>query len=200
MYPFLKRLFDVLGSVLGMVIFSPLMLLIAIAVKCGDAGPVFFSQTRVGRGGKCFRIHKFRTMTHRREGQGGPSVTVAGDPRVTGFGAKLRQWKFDELPQLWNILKGEMSFVGPRPEVPEMVALYSEEQRRVLDARPGLTDYATLEFRDEESILAAEAEPKKAYVEKIMPQKIALSLRYLEERSLGTDFCLLCKTALAIFR
>ena len=200
MYLFIKRLFDIVVSVLSLVIFSPLMLLIAIGVKRGDGGPVFFSQVRVGRGGKDFRIHKFRTMSHRPQTEPGLAVTAAGDSRITPSGAKLRHWKFDELPQLGNILKGEMSFVGPRPEVPEMVELYTEEQRRVLDARPGMTDFATLEFRNEETILAAEADPKKAYVEKIMPQKIALSLRYLDERSLVTDISLLCKTALAIVR
>jgi len=200
MYFLLKRVFDVIVSAGALLVLSPVMLLIAIGVKRGDGGPVFFSQTRVGKDGENFRIHKFRTMTSRPASEAGLTVTAAGDSRITPLGAKLRHWKFDELPQLWNILKGEMSFVGPRPEVPEMVALYSEERRRVLEARPGLTDYATLEFRNEETLLAAEDDPKTAYVEKIMPQKIALSLRYLDERSLITDFRLLYQTALAIFR
>jgi lipopolysaccharide/colanic/teichoic acid biosynthesis glycosyltransferase len=156
-----KRLFDLVFSVIGLVVLSPLLLLVAMAVKLSSRGSVLFRQQRVGKDGRPFYIVKFRSMVVNAE-KAGPSITPDGDPRITRIGRILRKTKMDELPQLWNVLAGEMSFVGPRPEVPVYVARYTAEQRRVLELKPGITDLATLEFRNEEEILREKAEMLKA--------------------------------------
>ena len=193
-----KRLFDLTISLVGLVLLAPLWAAIALWIVLDSPGPVFFRGERVGREGRPFRILKFRTMIA-DAAQRGPGITTAQDPRVTRAGRFLRRFKLDELPQLLNVLKGEMSLVGPRPEAPRYVALYTEEQRRVLRVRPGITGVAALQFRHEERLLAGE-DWERRYVEEIMPQKLALELAYLERASLGRDLSILLKTLLALLR
>ena len=193
-----KRLFDIGISLLGLVLLAPLLGILALWIKLDSPGPVFFRGARVGRGGRLFRIYKFRTMIA-DAAQRGPGITTAQDPRVTQAGRFLRRFKLDELPQLLNVLKGEMSLVGPRPEDPRYVALYTAEQRRVLDVRPGITGIASLHFRHEEALLSGD-DWQRRYIEEIMPQKLALELAYLEHPSLAQDVAILLKTFLALFR
>jgi lipopolysaccharide/colanic/teichoic acid biosynthesis glycosyltransferase len=181
-----RRTFDVVAASLGLLVLSPLFLVVAAAVAGSSRGPVFFRQERVGKDGRPFRIFKFRTMRHDAELVGG-QLTVGGDARVTRVGALLRATKIDELPQLLNVVRGEMALVGPRPEVPRYVALYNEEQRRVLRVRPGITDPASIHYRDESAHLAAASDPETAYVREVMPHKLALNLEYLEGRTLASD-------------
>lgn len=188
-----KRAFDVAASAAGLVLLSPLFLLVAAAVKLGSAGPVFFRQERVGQGGVPFRIWKFRTMVADAERRGG-ALTVGEDPRINAVGRFLRRTKLDELPQLLNVLAGEMSLVGPRPEVPRYVAGYTDAQRRVLDLVPGVTDPASLEYRDEARLLAGHADPERAYVEEIAPHKIRLNLEYAARATRWSDLVIIVKT------
>lgn len=194
-----KRLFDLAVSLAAVLLLAPVFVALAVLVWAGDGGAPFFSQERIGRRGRPFRILKFRTMRVGAEKMG-PSITSAGDARVTPLGRILRQWKLDELPQLLNVLKGDMSFVGPRPEVPRYVALYTGEQRRVLDLRPGITDLATLEFRNEEALLAEAPDPERFYREQCLPRKIALNLEYAARASLGADIRLIFRTLAAIVK
>jgi lipopolysaccharide/colanic/teichoic acid biosynthesis glycosyltransferase len=166
-------------------------------VKLSSPGPVLFRQARVGRNGRPVRIAKFRSM---RANASGPSVTASGDARVTRVGGLLRRTKIDELPQLWNVLVGDMSLVGPRPEVQRYVDRFPEDYKRILAVRPGITDFAAVEYRDEESVLAAAADPEATYLETILPAKIRLYHRYLDEMSLGTDAALILKTLSAVLR
>ncbi|HEX6809395.1 MAG TPA: sugar transferase [Gemmatimonadaceae bacterium] len=182
----MKRVVDVTVSALALALLWPLGLVIAAAVTLGDGGPPFFRQERVGRGGRTFRMWKFRTMIVGAE-RSGRHLTVGGDPRVTRVGALLRRTKLDELPQLLNVLRGEMSMVGPRPEVPRYVAFYAAEQRAVLRLTPGITDPASLRYRDESEQLAASAEPERTYVHQIMPEKIRLNLAYAARATWRTD-------------
>ena len=184
--PRAKRVYDLLFSGLGLVSLSLPFLLIALVIKLTDRGPVFFRQQRVGQFGRLFWIWKFRTMIVNAEKRG-LSVTRGDDPRITGIGRILRQTKLDELPQLWNVLRGDMSLVGPRPEVPRYVARYTAEQRQVLNAKPGITDLATLQFRHEEELLRDAADVEAFYLEHCLPQKIELNLRYLPRASLWQD-------------
>lgn len=194
---FAKRAFDIAASLTGLIVLSPLMLAIAVAIVAGSGFPVLFSQDRVGLGGRTFRIRKFRTM----RAVAGPAITASGDRRITRVGAFLRRTKLDELPQLWNILVGEMSFVGPRPEVPDMFARYPETAReRIVSVRPGITDLATLEYRHEEALLAGAVDPEKTYLDEIVPKKIALYLEYLDRRSFGLDMAILGRTLKELFR
>lgn len=181
-----------------MILLSPILAIVAILVKCSSRGPVLFSQDRVGRAGKIFRTLKFRSMIQGADGLG-PGITSFGDPRVTQVGKILRRFKLDELPQVWNVLKGQMSFVGPRPELPEYVGGYSPEQRRVLSVRPGITDLASLTYRDEEIILRAASDPEKLYREVILPHKLALGLQYIDQMSLLNDASLILKTLKSAF-
>jgi lipopolysaccharide/colanic/teichoic acid biosynthesis glycosyltransferase len=194
-----KRLLDLLLASTGLLVALPLFVVVGIAIKAADRGPVFFRQTRLGRWGRPFRIWKFRTMRVNAEALG-PSVTKSGDPRVTPIGRFLRKWKLDELPQLINVLFGEMSFVGPRPEVPKYVALYSPEQRQVLDLRPGITDVASLEFRHEEALLAKAADPEEYYRTVCIPKKIELNLRHAKESSVGADLRVILRTIAVLFQ
>ena len=191
-----KRAFDLAGAGLLLLAVGPLMALIALAIRLDSRGPVFFRQTRVGRGGKPFDILKFRTMRPTRSP--GPLITGAGDPRVTRVGRVLRRWKVDELPQLVNVLRGEMSFVGPRPEVPRYVNMFAEQYRELLAVRPGITDIASMAFRDEETLLGRSSNPEDLYVREILPRKLALSHAYVRRRSFGLDLRLIARTVAAI--
>jgi lipopolysaccharide/colanic/teichoic acid biosynthesis glycosyltransferase len=187
-----KRLFDVVVSALGLLLLAPLLLALAIVVKLDSPGPVFFRQARVGRHGVPFRIHKFRTM---RADAGGLPLTVGADPRITRSGAWLRRTRLDELPQLIDVLRGAMSLVGPRPEVPRYVAHYPDDLRaRALAVRPGLTDPASLEFIDEAGLLARAADPEREYVEVILPAKVRRAAEYAEHATLATDLGVLWRT------
>lgn len=182
-----KRLFDLIVATLGLALLALPGLLVALAIRLDSPGPVFFRQQRVGRGGRLFRIHKLRTMRVDAEYLGGP-LTVGADPRVTRIGAFLRAHRLDELPQLIDVLRGDMSLVGPRPEVPRYVAMYPPALRdQVLAVRPGITDPASLAFRDEARQLAAAADPEREYVEVILPNKLALAADYAAHATLWTD-------------
>ncbi len=172
---------------------TPLFLVVAISIKLDDGGPVFFRQERVGQGGKHFRIWKFRTMVVNAE-KIGRQITVGRDPRITRVGHWLRKYKLDELPQLFNVLSGDMTLVGPRPEVPRYVALYTPEQRAVLDLLPGITDPASVRYRHESELLAQSNDPERTYIEEIMPEKIRINLAYAEHASLLRDFWVILQT------
>ena len=189
------RAFDVAVSLVAIVFLSPLFAVIAVAVKLTSPGPLFYRGPRVGRFGAEFSILKFRTM---RAGSAGPSITRAGDPRVTPVGRFLRLWKLDELPQFVNVLRGEMSLVGPRPEAPEYVLLYTPEERNVLRVRPGITSPASLHYRDEESLLTGQAW-RDEYVNRIMRDKLRIDLEWLDRRTFASDLRLLARTAASIF-
>lgn len=190
----MKRWFDLLVAAAGLVLLSPLLLLVAGAIVADSGWPVFFRQERVGLAGRPFRILKFRTMSN-RPGSTGPAITVSGDSRITRIGRLLRRAKLDELPQLWNVVTGDMSLVGPRPEVPRYVDCYPDELRRIVQSvRPGITDEAAIEFVDESELLAAAADPEKAYVEVILPRKLALYVRYVESRTFFGDLKILART------
>lgn len=189
-----KRLFDIVCSALGLLVLAPVFLLVAAWIRLDSPGPVFFRQERVGRFGVPFRIHKFRTMGHAPAAQG-PLITVGADARITRAGAFLRRRKLDELPQLIDVLKGDMSLVGPRPEVPRYVAMYPPGLReKVLSVRPGITDPASLQFRDESGLLARAEDPEREYVEVVMPAKLQLAAQYVERASLATDLQLIART------
>lgn len=190
-----KRTFDLAGAGLGVVLLAPLLALLAILVKIEDRGPIFYRQERVGYRGRQFRIWKFRTMVPDAEARGLP-LTVWRDPRVTRIGAWLRRLKLDELPQLFNVLVGDMSLVGPRPEVPRYVASYTAAERRVLELVPGITDDASLRYVDESTMFAAAADPERRYVEEILPDKIRLNLAYAARATVWTD----CRLILATLR
>lgn len=193
----IKRLFDVLCSVLGLLVLAPLLLLAAIWIKLDSPGPALFRQTRVGRHGVPFTIHKFRTMRL----EPGAAITVGADPRITRSGRLLRQTKLDELPQLWDVLRGAMSLVGPRPELPRYVELYPADLReRVLAVRPGITDPASLAFSHEAELLAAAADPEREYREVVMPAKLRLSADYAARASLATDLKLILATLARVVR
>jgi len=187
-----KRALDLLLAAAGLALLALPMLVIALWIKLDSPGPVLFRQVRVGRFGVPFRIHKFRTM--RVEG-GGREITVGADPRITRAGRWLRRTKLDELPQLLDVLRGRMSLVGPRPEVPRYVALYPAELRsKVLSVRPGLTDPASLEYHDENHLLAAAADPEREYVDVVMPAKLRRAAAYVDRMSLGNDLRLMWAT------
>ena len=194
----LKRIFDITLSLFGLIILLPFMLIIAILIKIDSKGSVFFKQIRVTKNGKEFKIFKYRTM---RVGSDKYSqITVGKDGRITKLGSFLRKYKLDEIPQLINVLIGDMSLVGPRPEVPKYVALYTDEQKEILKVRAGITDYASIEFSDENDLLALEEEPEKAYIEKIMPKKIELNKKYLSETSVLTDIKIILLTIKKILK
>ena len=193
-----KRILDIIFSALALIMTFPFLGLIAVAVKLSSPGPVFFRQRRVGKRGVEFEILKFRSMCANAEASGS-QITSAGDKRVTRVGSLLRRTKLDELPQFWNVLRGDMSLVGPRPEVPKYVALYNDEQREVLSVLPGLTDFATVAYRHEEELLGRQADPERFYVTQLMVHKLALNLKYVSELSLRVDIRLLYLTVRAVF-
>jgi lipopolysaccharide/colanic/teichoic acid biosynthesis glycosyltransferase len=187
------RFFDVLFALLGLVILSPIFLVIALCIKISSKGPVFFRQTRVGLDGKDFRLYKFRSMYVNAEAKG--QLTVGGkDNRINPVGYFLRKYKLDELPQFINVLTGDMSFVGPRPEVRKYVDLYTAEQRKVLSVLPGITDNASLEYRNENDLLSKAANPEEFYIAEIMPRKIELNYKFINQRSLKSYFSILFLT------
>lgn len=193
----LKRAFDVLISLSALVVLSPLMLAIALLIKAGDGGPVLYRGRRVGYQGKQFHMLKFRTMVVDAEKRGGSS-TADDDPRITRVGRFLRKFKLDEFPQLINVLKGDMSLVGPRPEVQEYVDMYSEEERAILSVRPGITDWASLWNSDEGALLAGAENPEAVYRDRIRPVKVRLQLHYVRSQSLATDLYILALTAATV--
>lgn len=195
----IKRIFDLTFSAIGLLVLLPVMAAVALGIKCSDGGPVLYRGRRAGAGGHPFDLLKFRTMVVNADKIGGPS-TSSDDSRVTPIGYFLRKYKLDELPQLLNVLVGEMSLVGPRPEVASEVAEYDVNARRLLTVRPGITDYASIEFRNEGEILKGHADPHKAYKELIQPEKIRLGLRYVDEQSLWLDIRLIFRTLRAIAR
>lgn len=189
----MKRLFDLVCVIPGIIVLAPLFLLIAVWIKLDSAGPVFFRQERVGLNGRLFRILKFRTMVINAEALGG-QLTVGSDRRVTGAGGLLRRYKLDELPQLFNVLVGDMSLVGPRPEVPRYVALYTDELRQVLRLRPGITDPASIQFRDEAALLGTAEDPERYYIDVLMPEKIRLNMEYAKRATLWQDILTVFRT------
>lgn len=192
----MKRLFDIVVAAVGSLLLLPLFAVVSVLIRLGSPGPVFFRQERVGLHGRLFRILKFRTMVADAPSRG-PAITAGSDPRITWIGGYLRRYKIDELPQLLNVLSGDMSFVGPRPEVPRYVALYTPEQRRVLAVRPGITDPASLQYRREADMLAHAANPEEFYVHEIMPAKLQRNLEYLNRRSFARDLGIILRTVFA---
>lgn len=192
-----KRLFDFIAAALGLALAAPLLMLIALIVKLFSPGPVLYRGTRVGLGGELFAMLKFRTMVVNAEALGG-SATAADDPRLTAFGKFLRRCKLDELPQLLNVLAGNMSVVGPRPEVPKYVNLYSPKEKAILTVRPGITDWASIWNSNEAAVLQGSREPEKTYEELIRPTKLALQLLYVRNHSLPIDLKILFHTALKL--
>lgn len=188
-----KRIFDFFLALLGLSLLWPVLILIGFAIKSDDGGPVLFRQIRIGLHGRPFHILKFRTMRATTDSNQ-PSITASGDARITAVGQRLRRAKIDELPQLWNVLKGEMSLVGPRPEVPQYVAMYSEAQRAVLLLQPGITDEASIAFRDEEKLLAAAPDREQFYLEYCVPRKIALNLAYAKRANILRDLGVIGRT------
>jgi lipopolysaccharide/colanic/teichoic acid biosynthesis glycosyltransferase len=194
----LRRGVDAAVAATLLVLLAPVLALVALAVRLTSRGPILFVQERVGRDGVPFRLLKFRTMVAGAPARG-PAVTATGDARITPLGRLLRRSKADELPQLVNVLRGDMSLVGPRPEVPCYVAGYTETQRQLLGVRPGITDPASLAFVDESGLLATFPDPERAYVETVLPRKLELSLAYLRRRSLRSDLGILVRTAARLF-
>ncbi|MPM18881.1 Undecaprenyl phosphate N,N'-diacetylbacillosamine 1-phosphate transferase [bioreactor metagenome] len=194
-----KRIFDLFFSAIAILILLVPGLLLALIIMMESRGGAFYRQVRVGRNEKPFRLLKFRTMFTGSDAKGLLTVGSA-DNRVTGFGKFLRRSKMDELPQMINILAGQMSFVGPRPEVPKYVAMYSDEQKKVLSVRPGLTDYASLEYINESDLLAQQSDPEKYYIETVMPAKLSLNLKYIKEMSCATDLKIIFRTLFKIGR
>lgn len=192
----IKRIFDLFFAIFGIIFFSPIFLIISILIKFDSKGEIFFKQIRVTQNGKEFKIYKFRTM--RKDSEGNKQITVGEDNRITKIGRILRKTKLDELPQLFNIIKGDMSFVGPRPEVPKYVAYYTEEQRDILKVRAGITDYASIYFSDESKILGQQANPEKYYIEEIMPYKIKLNKKYIDNMGILTDIKIIVLTIFKI--
>jgi lipopolysaccharide/colanic/teichoic acid biosynthesis glycosyltransferase len=196
----IKRLFDIICSFLGLVVLSPVILVLAIIIKVSAPGPVFYIASRIGRKGKPFRMFKFRTMVVNADQIGGPS-TASDDPRLTSIGLFLKKFQLDEVPQLFNVLMGDMSLVGPRPEVKMYVDIMTDEEKSViLSVRPGLTDFASLWNFHEGEILKGSDDPEKAYMEKIRPEKIRLQIKYVKEKSLLTDIKIIFQTIVKIFR
>jgi len=192
------RFFDIFFSTLGLIILSPLFLLLAIWIKIDSKGPTFYKQLRVGKDGKDFYLYKFRTMVVDADKKG--FITVGKrDPRITRTGYYLRKYKLDELPQLMNVLRGEMSFVGPRPEVRKYVNMYTEEQRKVLSVKPGITDYASIQYIDENIVLAKSDDPERTYIDIIIPEKIRYNMKYIEHQSVKEYFKIIFLTIRKIF-
>lgn len=195
----IKRLFDILCALFGIVVLLPFFLFLSSWILIEDGAPVLFFQKRVGKNGKDFWLYKFRTMRKNAEKMG--QLTIGDrDPRVTNSGYYLRKYKLDELPQLFNVLFGTMSLVGPRPEVKKYVLLYTEEQRKVLQVKPGITDLASLEYFKESELLAASSDPETTYIKEIMPEKLKLNLEYIHRAGIITDLGIVIKTIIRIFR
>jgi lipopolysaccharide/colanic/teichoic acid biosynthesis glycosyltransferase len=192
----IKRIFDVLVAAVALILLSPVLAIAAVAVKLDSSGPVLFTQERIGRRFRPFIIYKFRTMTAAPAGES--RIVLGDESRVTSAGRVLRRTKIDELPQLFNVLKGDMSMVGPRPEVRQYVEMFRDDYAEILEARPGLTDLASIKYSDEASILAAAADPEAEYVTRILPDKIRLAREYVRRSSVGFDLTLLAKTVVHV--
>jgi len=196
----MKRLFDFIASFFGLILLTPIFVLAALWIKIDSRGPIFFRQERVGSQGSIFRIHKFRTMVLDVEKKG-KQITVGADSRITTVGSFLRKYKLDELPQLIDVLFGDMSLVGPRPEVPKYIDCYSDDEKHdVLSVKPGITDNASIEFRDENELLASSKDPEAAYISEVLPKKIALYRKYVRERSFFGDVAIIFKTIFLIIK
>ena len=196
----LKRLFDIVFSLFGLILISPLLLVVAVLIKISSPGPVFYRGERIGKSGKPFRIFKFRTMVANAENLGGPS-TAGDDPRLTKIGNFLKKYQLDEIPQLLNVLIGQMSLVGPRPEVKIYIDMMTEEERSViLSTKPGMTDLASLWNFHENEVLKGSADPEKTYMEKIRPTKIKFQLEYVKTRSFMLDLKIIIKTIMKLFQ
>lgn len=194
----MKRLFDILASLAGIIFLAPFLFCVCLVVVITSGLPVFYLQNRVGKNNRDFKLFKFRTMYKNADSKG--LITVGGhDSRITPVGYFLRKYKIDELPQLFNVLSGSMSLVGPRPEVRKYVDLYNEEQKKVLSVRPGITDYASLEYINENELLGESSEPEQTYIKEVMPAKLLLNLKYINEAGLGTDLKIIFKTIGKIF-
>lgn len=195
----LKRFFDIVASLTGIIILFPFFLVIALCIIFGSGFPVFYLQTRVGKNSIDFKLFKFRTMRKDADKKG--LLTVGGrDPRVTGIGYYLRKYKLDELPQLFNVLFGSMSLVGPRPEVRKYVVLYTKEQQLILSVKPGITDFASLEYINENELLAKSSDPEQTYINDIMPAKLRLNAKYVQQQGLAVDLRIICNTLLKIVK
>ncbi len=195
----LKRLFDIVATLVGIIILLPFFIVICIVMIVSCGFPLFYLQTRVGKNGKDFKLFKFRTMHLDADKKG--LLTVGGrDPRVTSIGYYLRKYKLDELPQLFNVLFGTMSLVGPRPEVRKYVDLYTKEQQQVLSVKPGITDFASLEYINENDLLAKSDNPEKTYIEEIMPAKLALNMKYIQQQGILVDFKIILNTIFKIIK
>lgn len=198
MYNFIKRIFDIFSSLIVLIVLSPFFIIIIFWIMTDSRGGAFYKHIRVGKEGKEFGLLKFRSMTIGSDK--GSQITVGDDARVTSVGKFIRKYKIDELPQLINVLKGEMSVIGPRPEVKKYVDLYNKEQQKVLTVLPGLSDYASIEYFDEQKILGEAKNPNKKYIEIVMPAKLELNLKYIKERSFKTDFKIILKTLKKIIK
>ena len=195
----LIRLLDIVLSLLGLIFLLPIFLILAVWMKFDSQGSIFFRQIRVGKDGRDFRIYKFRTMIVNAEKMG--IITIGErDPRITNSGYFLRKYKLDELPQLINVLKGEMSFVGPRPEVRKYVEMYNQEQLKILTVKPGITDYASIEYINEDEILGKSLNPEKTYIEEIMPQKIKYNMKYINNKTVIEYFKIIFLTIIKIIK
>jgi lipopolysaccharide/colanic/teichoic acid biosynthesis glycosyltransferase len=194
----MKRIFDILVGAIGLVLFAPLFLVIAILIKLDSKGPIFFRQQRIGLNFRAFEIYKFRTMVQMAPQLGKP-ITYGNDSRITRAGRLLRKAKLDELPQLINVLKGEMSFVGPRPEVPQYVELFRRDYMEILTVRPGITDLASLKYRDEAALLGEAVNPEEEYVNHVLPDKIEMAKDYLQRSSFVFDLSVIVKTIFRVF-
>ncbi len=194
-----KRALDLAVSVPALLALTPLFCVVAALIKAGSPGPVFYAQERVGRRGRPFRLWKFRTMVADAD-RSGPAVTSSGDARITPLGRTLRKWKLDELPQLWNVVRGDMSLVGPRPEVRKYTDIFRDDYSEILEISPGITDYAALEYRNEEEVLARYPDAEEAYTSVVLPEKIALYRQYLREMGFRSDLKIIFRTIREVIR
>ncbi len=195
----LKRTFDIVAALLGLLLLAPLLLILMVLVRITSRGPALFCQQRVGKNFRPFTIYKLRTMVPEAPQQG-LAITAGRDPRITWIGHILRKTKLDEFPQLWNVLKGDMSFVGPRPEVQKYVDMFHDDYALILQLRPGITDLASIEFSDESAILGRAADPEREYIENILPRKMALAKDYVQRSSLWLDLAIIFRTLAKIWR
>jgi len=199
MYQFIKRAVDIAGSLFGCIILSPFFLTIMLLIKMDSKGPVFFRQIRVGKNGELFKIYKFRTMVDKAE-EMGPLISKGDDRRITGTGRFLRKYKLDELPQLFNVLSGKMSLVGPRPEVPRFVNTYRDQYEIILKIKPGMTDYASVKYKNENDILNGVENVEEKYIRDILPRKITYYEKYIREKNIAKDIKIIFRTIVEIFK
>jgi lipopolysaccharide/colanic/teichoic acid biosynthesis glycosyltransferase len=193
-----KRALDIVGAAAGLLVLAPVFAVVAVLIKLDSPGPVIFRQQRIGRGFRPFWIYKFRTMVQDAPARGA-LVTVGQDPRITRIGRLLRQSKIDELPQLWNVLTGDMALVGPRPEVPRYVELFRRDYEEILRVRPGLTDLASLKYSDEAAVLGQSEDPEGEYLRRLLPDKVRLAKEYIQRSSIGYDIRLIGRTMVKLF-